>query len=216
MARAVLKKGGFILIMRVKTGVSAMRPMGKNPSCRRDQQPNLKAAFGWRFRSRRQSAGYSLIEVVVASAIMALVYGSILTCYIQCGLRAQWAGYSLAAQSLATEQIEQARSAIWDPAMGFNQATQLNLSGWTYNSGTKTWSGYVTSILDVPYATTNFTVATNYVSVQLITISTIPPVQVQMIQVDTVWPFRYRAGNLYFTNTAATLLAPDNRDPQTL
>jgi prepilin-type N-terminal cleavage/methylation domain-containing protein len=202
--------------MRIQTGVSALRPTGKYPGGGRDQQPTLKTAFGGRFRSRCQSAGYSLIEVVVASAIIALVYGSILTCYIQCGLRAQWAGYSLAAQSLANQQIEQARSAIWDPAMGFNQMTQLNLPGWTYNSGTKTWAGYVKAVLDVPYATTNFTVATNYVSVQLLTISTIPPVQVQMIRVDTVWPFRYRAGNLYFTNTAATMLAPDNRDSQTL
>ena len=37
-----------------------------------------------------------------------------------------------------------------------------------------------------------------------------------MVRVDTVWPFFYRGTNLYFTNTAATLLAPDNRDPNAL
>jgi hypothetical protein len=202
--------------MHVQTGASAMRPTGNYPGCRRDQQPILKTVLGGRFPSSRLLAGYSLVEVVLAAAIIAMVYGMIINCYTQCGLRAQWSGYSLAAQSLAYEQIEQARSAIWDPAMNNNQVTQLNLKTWSYNSGTRTWSGYITAILDVPYASTNYTVATNYVSVQLIDVSTVPPVQVQMIRVDTVWPFRYRVGNLYFTNSAATLLAPDNRDPSAL
>jgi hypothetical protein len=157
----------------------------------------------------------------MATAIIAVVYGVIINCYIQSGLRIQWAGYSLAAQSLASAQIEQARSAIWDPALGSNgrnEVTQLNLVSWKYTSSNRMWSGYVTALLDVPYRGTNFTVATNFVSVRLIDLnnSTNPPVQVQMIQVDTVWPFRYRAGNLSFTNTAATLLAPDNRDRSAL
>jgi hypothetical protein len=37
-----------------------------------------------------------------------------------------------------------------------------------------------------------------------------------MIRVDTVWPFFYRKDYSYFTNTSATLLAPDNRDQSTL
>lgn len=208
--------------MRVPTGSSALRPTGKHLSCRRDQQPTLKAILFLRFHSSRLQAGYSLIEVVMAAAIIALVYGVILSCYIQSGLRAQWAGYSLAAQSLATEQIEQARAATWDPAAGTNniknEVTNLNLSGRSYNSGSQTWSGYTTNILDVPYATTNFITVTNYVSIQLINLNnqTVPLVQVYMIRVDTVWPFFYRSRNLYFTNTAATLLAPDNRDPSAL
>lgn len=193
-----------------------MQPTGKYPGCRCDQQPTPKTVLGGRFSSSRLLAGYSLIEVVLASGIIAVVYGIIIQSYIQCGLRAQWSGYSLAAQSLAHEQIEQARSAIWDPAMTKNEITNMNLMAKSYNSGTKTWSGYVTAILDVPYATTNFTVATNYVSIQLIDVSIIPPIQIQMIRVDTVWPFRYRRGNLFFTNTVSTLLAPDNRDPKAL
>jgi hypothetical protein len=202
--------------MRVQTGASTMQPTGECPGRRRDQQSILKTVLGGRFPARRSLAGYSLVEVVLAAGIIAVVYGVIINCYSQCGLRAQWSGYSLAAQSLAQEQIEQARSAVWDPAMTKNEVTNLNLMAKSYNSSTKTWSGYVTAILDVPYATTNFTVATNYVSIQLIDVSAIPPIQVQMIRVDTVWPFRYRRGNLYFTNTAATLLAPDNRDPKAL
>lgn len=204
--------------MRVQTGSSALRPTGKHLSCRRDQQPTLKAILFLRFRSSRLQAGYSLVEVVMAAGIIAMVYGMILCCYIQSGLRAEWAGYSLAAQSLATEQIEQARSAIWDPAMGNNEVTNLNLSARSYDSSSRTWSGYNTAILDVPYRGTNYIIATNYVSIQLINLNnqTNPPIQVQMIRVDTVWPFNYRRLNLYFTNTAATLLAPDNRDPNAL
>jgi hypothetical protein len=195
-----------------------MRPTGKHPGCRRDQLPILKTVLCGKLRYRRLLAGYSLIEVVLASGIIALVYGMIINCYIQCGLRAQWAGYSLAAQSLANQQIEQARSAVWDPAMSQNEVTNLNLLSRSYNSSTRTWSGYTTNILDVPYSKTNYTIVTNYISIQLINCdnSTVPPVQVQMIRVDTVWPFRYRRGNLYFTNSAATLLAPDNRDPDAL
>jgi prepilin-type N-terminal cleavage/methylation domain-containing protein len=200
-----------------------MEPTGKRLGCRRDQQPTLKAILFLRFRSRRLQAGYSLIEVVMAAAIIALVYGMIINCYIQSGMKAEWSGYSLAAQSLANEQIEQARSAIWDLAggtngNGYNEVTQLNLFSRSYDPGTKTWSGYTTNILDVPYANTNFVMATNYVSIQLVNIdnSTVPPIQVQMVRVDTVWPFFYRTNNLLFTNTAATMLAPDNRNPNAL
>lgn len=163
-------------------------------------------------------SGYSLIEVVIAAGIIVLVYGIIINCYIQCGLRMQWAGYSLAAQSLAHEQVEQARSATWDPAMfpPKNEITNLNLKAWKYTSGSKTWSGYAVGILDVPYRGTNYIVATNYVSVQLLDLSVSPPVQVYMVRVDTVWPFQYRAGKNYFTNSCATLLAPDNRDRSAL
>ena len=159
----------------------------------------------------------------MSAAIIALVFGAIINCYIQSGMKAEWSGYSLAAQSLATEQIEQARAAIWDlaggtNATGYNEVTQLNLFSRSYDPGTQTWSGYTTNILDVPYANTNFVMATNYVSIQVINIdnSTIPPIQVQMVRVDTVWPFFYRSTNLYFTNTAATMLAPDNRNPNAL
>jgi hypothetical protein len=144
----------------------------------------------------------------------------IIKVYIQSGLRAQWSGYSLAAQSLATEQIEQARSAMWDPAGGKNEITQLNLSmrSFTTNSLSQTLSGYTTGILDIPYRSTNYVIATNYVSIQLFYLNgqTNPPIQVYLIRVDTVWPFFYRSGINYFTNTGATLLGPDNRQLQSM
>ncbi|HEY4416346.1 MAG TPA: hypothetical protein VGO57_11700 [Verrucomicrobiae bacterium] len=170
-------------------------------------------AFGF----RRGLAGLTLVEVVISVAIVALVFGGIIKGYIQSGLQLEWTGYSLAAQSLAVQTIEQARSAVWDPTQTppVNQVVQLNLSSTNYNSTTKTWTGYSAAILDVPYASTNYIWATNYVSVQLITLAGNTNLQAQVIRVDTVWPFFVRANNLYFTNTLCTLLAPDNRSANT-
>jgi prepilin-type N-terminal cleavage/methylation domain-containing protein len=202
--------------MRVQTGSSALRPTGKHLGCRRDQRPTLKAIPFLRFRSGHLQAGYTLVEVVIATAVIAMVYGMIIQGYMQAGLRAQWSGYSLAAQSLATQQIEQARAAMWDPVIG-NQVTNLSLLSRSYTGTNQTWTGYTTAYLDVPYATTNYVVATNFISIQLFYLD--PPqnmIPVQMIRVDTVWPFFYRKDYSYFTNTSATLLAPDNRDQSTL
>jgi len=126
----------------------------------------------------------------------------------------------MAAQSLAQETIEQARSSVWDPAEypPLNEVTNLNLipSSISFNATTLTWTGFTTNILDVPYAGTNYTVATNFVTVQLVYFNGYTNVMGQFIRVDCVWPFNYRATPRCFTNTVATMIAPDNRDPNTL
>ena len=158
-------------------------------------------------------AGFTLIEVVISTAIVAVVFGGIMTSYIQSGMRVQWSGYSLAAQSLATEVLEQAKSGVWDPAQTtpINNLTNLNLLSPSYDNSTKTYTGYSTAILDVPYSGTNFTVATNFVTVQMIYVSGVTNVQMQFVRVDTVWPFQLRQANLFFTNTVCTMVSPDNR-----
>ena len=158
-------------------------------------------------------AGFTLIEVVISTAIVAVVFGGIMTSYIQSGMRVQWSGYSLAAQSLATAVLEQAKSGVWDPAQAVpvNNLTNLNLLAPSYNASTKTYTGYSKAILDVPYSGTNFTVATNFVTVQMIFVSGVTNVQMQFVRVDTVWPFQLRQANLFFTNTVCTMVSPDNR-----
>jgi len=165
----------------------------------------------------RSRAGFTLVEVVMAVAIVALVFGGIISAYIQTGLRLQWTGYSLAAESLAIETIEQARSSVWDPAQTppVNEVTNLNLLSISYNSASQTWSGYCTGILSVPYESTNYVVATNYVTVQMVNVGGVANVQEQVVQVKTVWPFVIRASNLLFTNTVSTIIAPDNRAAST-
>jgi len=144
-------------------------------------------------RKPRATAAFTLAEVVMAIAVMGLIFAGILTSYIQSARRAEWSGYSLAAQALALQQLEQARSAKWDildtPAV--NEIANLPSMTWTN--------------LDLPVSGTNYTRATNYITVHTITISSNPPVAVQMVKVDTVWPFRGRL----FTNTLANYYAPD-------
>jgi prepilin-type N-terminal cleavage/methylation domain-containing protein len=160
--------------------------------------------------------GFTLAEVVVAVAIIAVVFGGIITAYIQGGRQAEWAGLSLAAQAINTHQIEQARSAVWDYSIGKNELTNLNLMGWTYNTTTKIGTGYATNILDLPISGTNIVVVTNFVTVKTLNLSGFTNVQVQMVSVDTVWPLSRRGAARLYTNRTATYFGPDNRDASSL
>jgi hypothetical protein len=182
---------------------------------------------GWKFMlipskklAEKHFEAFTLAEVVISIAVTGLVFIGILTGYVQSARNAEWSGYSLAAQSLAVQQIEQGRSAIWDYSTGIarNELTNLNLINLQYDSSTKTATGYSWATLDLPYSGTNVIRATNYVTIRMFYFnnSANPPVQLQMMQVDTVWPFIVGTAPKYFTNTVATYFAPDNRDPSTL
>ena len=60
---------------------------------------------------------------------------------------------------------------------------------WTYNAATRVGTGYTTNVLDVPVSGTNIVVATNFVTVKMLNLTGLTNVQVQMVTVDTVWPF---------------------------
>ena len=170
-------------------------------------------------RRRRGSAGFTLIEVAISALIVAMVFGGIIMAYEQSGQRVEWTGYSLAAQALAMQTIEQARATVWDPAQTppVNELTNLNLMGATFVSGPPNYilTGFTTNILDVPYQSTNYVMATNYVTISIVNLNGNSNDQEQVVQVQTVWPFWIRASNLYFTNTVTTIISPDNRAPQT-
>ena len=159
---------------------------------------------------RRAAGGFSLVEVLIATAIVGLVFGGVINCYIQSGVRIEWTGYSLAAQSLANQKLEQLRAGNWDPTTGVNNLTNFSLTAASYNSTTRTYTGYTTSVLDVPYSSTNYTMATNFITVQLLSVGGVTNVQMQFVRVDTVWPFSFRRGTLFFTNTISTMVAPDD------
>jgi type II secretory pathway pseudopilin PulG len=167
-----------------------------------------------------RTAAFTLAEVVMAVAIAALIFGGILAANIQLTRRAEWSGQSLAAQALAIQQLEQARSALWDDSTGVqqrNELTNLNLSGWTYNTSTRVGKGYSWSNLDLPIAGTNFIRATNYVTITLLTnVTGLPAIKLQMVQVDTVWRFLGFGATRLYTNSIATYYAPDNLDPSNL
>src|ERR1035438_5052503 len=91
--------------------------------------------------------GFTLAEVVIAIAIVATVLSGMTVAYTQATRRSQWAGYQLAAQALAIQSLEQARSAVWDQSQNLNQLTNLNLSSWTYSAGVM--SGYSWTNLEI-------------------------------------------------------------------
>jgi hypothetical protein len=144
-------------------------------------------------KSSRRTAGFTLMEASIASAVAAMMFGGIVYGYIQAGRNAEWSAYSFAAQSMAMSRLEQTRSCRWDP-----EATPA-----VDELGTADFSP-LGSILDVPMNGTNVTYATNYTTIT--TISTAPAVR--MIRVDSVW--RFIINGRTYTNTIATCRASDS------
>jgi prepilin-type N-terminal cleavage/methylation domain-containing protein len=181
-----------------------------------DEELKLKLVGVRNSTLARTFRGFTLVEVVVSLAIITLVFSGILTAYIQSSRSAEWAGYSLAAQAIGIQQIEQARSGVWDYSISKNELTNLNLLSWSYNTTTRVGTGYTTSVLDVPISGTNVVVVTNFVTVKTLNLTGFTNVQVQMVAVDTVWPFFTRSGTRLFTNRTASYFGPDNRDATSL
>jgi len=144
--------------------------------------------------SVRCGAGFTLTEVVVAVAVIALTFAGVIYGYIRTVDRAEWSAYSLAAQSLAMQGVEQARAAKWDP-QAWPAVDELGVTNLTQEEP-----------LDVP-AVGEPVWATNYVSVT--TVSLDPPLR--QLRADCVWMFKGRPAGIAgpFTNTAVTLRAAD-------
>ena len=174
----------------------------------------LQVPFAASGRARR-SCGFTLAEVCIALAIIMMIFTGIILAYTQASYRAEWSGYSLAAESLATKQIEQARSARWDPATQTGQPNEIYyipLLGSNYNNGV--YTGYSWTNLDLPSSGTNIVYGTNYVTIKPVT-GTGSASNI-MIRVDAVWKFRWRTVTKLYTNTICTMLAPDNKQPEDL
>ena len=141
----------------------------------------------------RSQRAFTLAEVIIAMAITALSLSGVVVGYILAAQRAEWSAYSLAAQSLATQRLEQARAAKWDPraSPAVDELTVTN------------FPTVPTNILDIPINSTNYVYATNFT-----TITTIPNggSTLKMIRVDCVWSLQKRGP---FTNTIITYRSPD-------
>ena len=138
-----------------------------------------------------KTGGFTLVEVVMSSALAAMSMAGIIYGYIQSAKFAEFTGYSLAAQSMALQRVEQCRATKWDP-LGYPPVDELVST----NFGTQV------NILDIPISGTNIVYATNYTFIT--TLSTNPPLK--MVRVDCVWPF---LGRGLFTNSTLTYRAPD-------
>ena len=134
---------------------------------------------------------FSLMEVIMAMAVMGLMIVGVVTGFTLTERQAEWSAYSLAANSLAMQSLEQARSAKWDP-QGVPAVDSIVSSNFPQR----------VSILDIPMTLTNIVYATNVITIT--TISVNPPLK--MIRVDTTWPFPNRG---LFTNSIFSYRAPD-------
>lgn len=134
-------------------------------------------------------SGFTLAEVVVAMAVIAILIGGVIRGYVLSARRAEWSAHSLAAESLASQGVEQVRAAQWDP-QAWPAIDQLPPTNYAE-----------VDVLDIPVSGQP-QYATNFVSIT--TASDDPPLR--QIRVDCVWQF---AGRGLFTNTIITLRAPD-------
>ncbi len=140
---------------------------------------------------QRGEAAFTLVEVVVASLLAAIMVAGIIYGYTQSAERAEWTGQSLAAQALAVQRAEQTRAAKWDTEAGVDRLQSTNFPTQI-------------TILDLPVSGTNVVYATNFTTISNVSVT--PPL-LKMIRVDCVWMFM-RRGRV-FTNTVVTYRAPD-------
>jgi hypothetical protein len=144
--------------------------------------------------SKGRTAAFTLVEVVMCTFIIMLVFGAIIGGYIQTSYRAEWTGYSLAAQAAAVQQLESAKCAVWDPQQTpvQDEISKLPL--------------VTSTLLDLPVNGTNTLYATNYTTVTLMQNGVYSN---YCVQVNTVWPFRWKNQTVYYTNTIVDYFAPD-------
>ena len=141
-------------------------------------------------RAARKPNGFTLVEALISMMVTGIMVTGVVAGYTQCMRQAEWSAYSLAAQSLAMQPIEQARGAKWDPYANPAVDQVTNLPSLTVN------------ILDIPISGTNIVYATNRTTVR--SVSTTPPLK--EISVQTTWRFLNRG---LFTNTVVSYRAPD-------
>lgn len=131
------------------------------------------------------------MEALVAMAILGIMVTGVVSGFIQTHRTAEWSSYSLAAQSMAMQPVEQARAAKWDPysKIPVDELMQTNFPT-TFN------------VLDIPITGTNVVYGTNWITIR--TTSANPPLK--EIYVECTWRFFNRR---VFTNSVLTYRAPD-------
>lgn len=143
-------------------------------------------------RSCFRSRAFTLAEVVIAVAILSTCIGGIISGYVFSSRRVEWSAYSLAAQSLALQRLEQTRACKWDLGAYPIVDNELQASNFLDQ----------VTILDVPMNSSNAILATNITEVVDIR-TNYPPIK--MVRVRCLWPFH--DGRTY-TNTIVSYVIP--------
>ncbi len=155
---------------------------------------------------REGSAAFTLMEILISVTILSLVMAGLIFGYTQANHYAEWSAMSIAAQSLASQGMEQARCAQWNAEAnpytngpGTTDELPPGPSGLGSTNYTLSGSDYA---MDVPATGAPF-YATNIITVS--TVQTNPPLR--MIRSDCTWTFPATAK--IYTNTVITYRAPD-------
>jgi len=141
------------------------------------------------YNRRAGHRGFTLVEVVLATAIAALVMAGMFSGYNMAARRAQFSACSIAANTLAMRQMEQCVAAKWVPSYG--NVTLLSLNG-----------SYSTNLC-LPSAKSN--VVTCSVEYGVSQVSSSPAYA--MVGVTCVWSLANYGGS--YTNTVITMRAPN-------
>jgi prepilin-type N-terminal cleavage/methylation domain-containing protein len=151
----------------------------------------MKTRNALRINSDRRRRGMTLAEVVMSIAIASIAVSGSINGYIMAVNQAECSAYSLAAQSLANQRMEQVRAAKWDTSA--SPVVDMVVS-----------SNFLVKvdILDVPISGTNIVYATNYTTIT--PISTNPAYK--LIKVDCVWRFMNHGA---YSNTVVSYRAAD-------
>ena len=155
----------------------------------------------WKLKQDR-SRGFTLAEVLVAILVFSVAIAGLLMGYVQINRMAEFSSMSLAAQSFASQGLEEVRAVQYTYVSTQTNATSDN-PFWVQSPQTVTNLYPQVDTLDVPTSGAAILV-TNFVSVTWLTNWSVPLMQIRS---DCVWTFLY-SGTL-ITNTALSLRAPD-------
>ena len=139
----------------------------------------------------RFSCGFTLVEIVIALAIAGIAIAGIVSGYVFSCYEMEKSACATAAECMARQRVEQARSAKWD-----------TLANPPVDELTTTNFPVQVSALDIPVKGNNPLYATNITTIN--SASDDPPLR--MIRVDCVWSLSPRGP---FTNTITAYRAPD-------
>jgi prepilin-type N-terminal cleavage/methylation domain-containing protein len=135
---------------------------------------------------QRTLAAFSLVEIMICSAIFALVAAGAIYGYTQADRSAEWSSMSLAAQSLASEGLERARAATWQ--------TEATSDTTADDFPIMPTNIYQTNIMLIPATGKNLT---NYITIVVQPISTNPPLR----QIYSRCAWQFPLTGQWFTNT---------------
>lgn len=155
--------------------------------------------------STRRARGYALGEVLLAFAVLSLVFAGLIYGYIQANRMSEWSSMSLAAQAFAAQGAEQARAADWRPR------------DWPPTNGPGTMdelkapTNYPRSdFMDIPMQGAPTSTNANFWVTNVITVTDVfanRNPQLRQIRCDCIWTFPLTG--LLQTNTVILLRSPD-------